>query len=38
MEKAQSFFDAGVDVVVWSWRGELDLDRLEALNTAIEGA
>ena len=38
MEKAQSFFDAGVDVVVWSWRGDLDLGRLEALNGAIEAA
>ena len=32
---AQEFFDAGVDVVVWSWRGELDPAHLEALATAI---
>ena len=38
MEKAHTFFEAGVDVVVWSWRGQLDLARLEALNTAIEAS
>lgn len=32
---AQPFFDAGVDVVVWSWRGPLDVGRLEALTSAI---
>jgi alkanesulfonate monooxygenase SsuD/methylene tetrahydromethanopterin reductase-like flavin-dependent oxidoreductase (luciferase family) len=35
VEAASPFFDAGVDIVVWSWRGPLDLDRLEALATAI---
>lgn len=29
------FFEAGVDVVVWSWRGPQDLGRLEALASAI---
>ena len=38
MEKAHTFFEAGVDIVVWSWRGQLDLARLEALNTAIEAS
>ena len=38
LERAQDFFDAGVDVVVWSWRGELDPAGLEALNAAIEAA
>lgn len=33
---AQPFFDAGVDVVVWSWRGPLDTSRLAALAAAIE--
>ena len=35
---AQRFFDAGVDIVVWSWRGELDPVRLDALATAISEA
>ncbi|WP_419865095.1 TIGR03560 family F420-dependent LLM class oxidoreductase [Candidatus Poriferisodalis sp.] len=35
---AQEFFDAGVDIVVWSWRGELDPARLDALATAIDEA
>ncbi len=35
---AQEFFDAGVDIVVWSWRGELDPGRLDALATAIDEA
>lgn len=38
LERAQDFFDVGVDVVVWSWRGELDPAGLEALNAAIEAA
>ena len=35
---AQEFFDAGVDIVVWSWRGELDPSRLDSLATAIDEA
>ncbi len=34
-DKAASFFEAGVDIVVWSWRGDLDLARLEPLATAL---
>lgn len=37
LDTAQGFFDVGVDVVVWSWRGALDPTGLEALNAAIEG-
>ena len=33
--RAQDFFDAGVDIVVWSWRGELNPVSLDALATAI---
>jgi alkanesulfonate monooxygenase SsuD/methylene tetrahydromethanopterin reductase-like flavin-dependent oxidoreductase (luciferase family) len=33
--QAASFFDAGVDIVVWSWRGPLDPARLEKLGQAI---
>jgi len=32
---AEAFFDAGVDVVVWSWRGEFDVSRVEVLANAI---
>lgn len=35
MEQAAGFFAAGVDIVVWSWRGALEIDRLEALGRAI---
>jgi F420-dependent oxidoreductase-like protein len=35
---AQTFFDVGVDVVVWSYRGELDPARLEPLATAVQAA
>ena len=35
---AQEFFDAGVDIVVWSWRGELNPVRLDALATVIDEA
>jgi len=37
-EKANEFFAAGVDIVVWSWRGPMDPARLEPLATAIEEA
>jgi len=37
VESAAPFFDAGVDVVVWSWRGPLSVGRLEALGQAIRG-
>lgn len=33
--QAEGFFAAGVDIVVWSWRGDLDLARLEPLATAL---
>jgi len=33
--RAAPFFEAGVDIVVWSWRGALDLRRLEALGAAL---
>jgi F420-dependent oxidoreductase-like protein len=36
--KANEFFAAGVDIVVWSWRGPMDPARLEPLASAIEGA
>lgn len=35
VEGAAPFFEAGVDIVVWSWRGALSLSRLEALAEAI---
>jgi alkanesulfonate monooxygenase SsuD/methylene tetrahydromethanopterin reductase-like flavin-dependent oxidoreductase (luciferase family) len=35
---ANTYFAAGVDIVVWSWRGPLDPARLEPLATAIEDA
>jgi len=38
VELANSYFAAGVDIVVWSWRGSLDPARLEALATAIDNA
>jgi F420-dependent oxidoreductase-like protein len=34
-ELAESFFDAGVDVVVWSMRGAMDAARLEPLAVAL---
>ncbi len=34
-DQAESFFAAGVDIVVWSWRGDLDIARLEPLATAL---
>ena len=34
-EKAQGFFDAGVDVVVWSMRGAMDATRLEPFANAL---
>jgi F420-dependent oxidoreductase-like protein len=37
VEDAAAYVAAGVDVVVWSWRGPQDLGRLEALATAIAG-
>lgn len=30
------YFEAGVDVIVWRWSGDLDTSRLEALATSIE--
>ena len=36
-EKAEAFFDAGVDVVVWSMRGPMDASRLALLATALAG-
>ena len=35
---APDFFDAGVDIVVWSRRGELDPVRLDALAAVISEA
>lgn len=35
-EAAESFFDAGVDIVVWSMRGPVDPSRLAPLAAAIE--
>jgi len=34
-EQAEGFFAAGVDIVVWSWRGDLDVSRLEPLAAAL---
>ena len=34
-ETAASFFDAGVDIVVWSMRGPMEAARLEPLATAL---
>jgi len=34
-EKAQTFFDAGVDIVVWSMRGPVDPARLAPLAEAL---
>jgi len=34
-ETAESFFDAGVDIVVWSMRGPVDVARLEPLANAV---
>ncbi len=36
-ESAESFFEAGVDVVVWSMRGPIKADRLEPLAEAVAG-
>ncbi len=36
VEHANEFFDAGVDIVVWSWRGPMDPTRLDSLARAIE--
>lgn len=36
VEKATAFFEAGVDIVVWSWRGPMDARRLQPLAEAIE--
>lgn len=35
VDHAADFFGAGVDIVVWSWRGPLDPSRLEPLGKAI---
>lgn len=34
-DKAQGFFEAGVDIVVWSMRGAMDAARLEPLASAV---
>jgi hypothetical protein len=34
-DKAAAFFDAGVDIVVWSMRGPMDPARLEPLASAL---
>ena len=34
-ERASEFFDAGVDIVVWSMRGPVDARRLEPLGDAL---
>jgi F420-dependent oxidoreductase-like protein len=34
-DRAASFFDAGVDIVVWSMRGSVDASRLEPLANAL---
>jgi F420-dependent oxidoreductase-like protein len=34
-DRAASFFDAGVDIVVWSMRGAVDASRLEPLANAL---
>ncbi len=36
-EQAATFFDAGVDIVVWSMRGPVDAGRLEPLAAALAG-
>jgi F420-dependent oxidoreductase-like protein len=38
VDKANEFFAAGVDIVVWSWRGPMDPSRLEPLASAIEAS
>jgi F420-dependent oxidoreductase-like protein len=38
IHNANQFFDAGVDLVVWSWRGPLELVRLTSLGSAIASA
>lgn len=35
---AAPFFEAGVDIVVWSWRGPVTVERLEGLVEAIEAS
>lgn len=37
-EKAASFFEAGVDIVVWSMRGEMDASRLAPLAEALSAS
>jgi hypothetical protein len=34
-ERAETFFQAGVDIVVWSMRGPVDAARLEPLAKAL---
>ena len=34
-ERANGFFDAGVDIAVWSMRGPIDATRLEPLAEAL---
>jgi hypothetical protein len=34
-DQAASFFDAGVDIVVWSMRGPMDASRLAPLAAAL---
>ena len=34
-DRAAGFFDAGVDIVVWSMRGAVDASRLEPLANAL---
>ncbi|MFQ5558623.1 MAG: LLM class F420-dependent oxidoreductase, partial [Acidimicrobiales bacterium] len=36
-DRAEQFFAAGVDVVVWSFRGPLDAARLDPLAGALSG-
>jgi len=38
VDLAGTYFAAGADIVVWSWRGSLDPARLEPLAAAIENA
>ena len=35
VEKAQSFFEAGVDIIVWSMRGPMDASRLAPFAEAL---
>ena len=36
--QAKTYFEAGADIVVWSWRGPMDAARLEPLANAIANA